>query len=58
MRKQLGRRLAEAASRPRTEKEKELAEAVDELRRQVVRYYQGWTEKVELRPYFAINSRD
>jgi 5-methylthioadenosine/S-adenosylhomocysteine deaminase len=56
--KELGRRLAEAASRPRTEKEKELAEAVDELRRQVVRYYQGWTEKVELRPYFAINSRD
>ncbi len=53
----VGRRLAEAASRPRTEREKKLAEAIDELRRYVVRYYQGWPEEVETRPYFPINSR-
>jgi 5-methylthioadenosine/S-adenosylhomocysteine deaminase len=53
----IGRRLAEDAARPRTEKEKEMAEALDELRSHVVQYYKGWTEKAELKPYFAINSR-
>ena len=53
----VGRRLAEEASRPRTEREKELVEALDELKRHVIRYYQGWTEKAEIKPYFAVNSR-
>jgi cytosine/adenosine deaminase-related metal-dependent hydrolase len=52
-----GKRLAEEASRPRTEKEKELLEVLDELKRHVIRYYQGWTKKAETKPYFAINSR-
>ena len=54
----VGRRLAEAASRPRTEEEKELAEGLEELRRHVVRYYQGWAKKAKAKPYFAINSRE
>ena len=54
----VGKRLAEAASRPRTENEKELAGAIDELRRHVVRYYQGWPEETGTKPYFAINSRE
>ena len=53
----IGGRLAEEASRPRTEKEKELVEALDELKKHVIRYYRGWTEKAETNPYFAINSR-
>ena len=53
----VGRRLAEAASRPRTERQKALVRAVDELRQAVVRYYRGWPEKVETKPYFAVNSR-
>ena len=53
----IGARLAEAASRPRTEKEKALVQAMDELRAYVVRYYRGWTKKVAPEPYFGINSR-
>lgn len=53
----VGARLAEAASRPRTEKEAELVRMMDELRRHVVRYYKGWTEKVETAPFYRINSR-
>jgi 5-methylthioadenosine/S-adenosylhomocysteine deaminase len=55
--KAVGNRLAEAASRPRTEKEEALAQALDELKKHVIQYYQGWTQKVESKPYFAINSR-
>jgi len=44
----IGARLAEAASRPRTEKEKVLVQAMDGLRAHVVTYYHGWTEKVKL----------
>jgi 5-methylthioadenosine/S-adenosylhomocysteine deaminase len=50
-------RLAEAASRPRTEKEEELVRMMDELRRHVVRYYGGWTEEVETAPFYRVNSR-
>jgi 5-methylthioadenosine/S-adenosylhomocysteine deaminase len=50
-------RLAEAASRPRTEKEKALVEAIEELKRHVIRYYDGWPKKVKTEPYFMINSR-
>jgi hypothetical protein len=50
-------RLAEAASRPRTEKEKALVQAMDEFKRHVIRYYEGWPKKVKTEPYFMINSR-
>ncbi|MFZ0448716.1 MAG: amidohydrolase family protein [Desulfatiglandaceae bacterium] len=49
-------RLAKAASRPRTEGEKALIQAMDELKSHVLKYYRGWTEKIELKPYFGINS--
>jgi len=50
-------RLAEAASRPRTEKEKALVQAMDELKHHVIRYYKAWPKKVKTEPYFMINSR-
>ena len=53
----VGKKLAYAASRPRTDEEKALSRAVDELRAQVVRYYRGWIAKAEMDPYFYLNSR-
>jgi cytosine/adenosine deaminase-related metal-dependent hydrolase len=53
----IGNRLAEAASRPRTEPEVARINAMDELRVQMVHYYQGWTEDIEWAPYFHVNSR-
>lgn len=53
----IGERLASAASRPRTETEKETVQAMDELKTQVMRYYQNWPEEVEFDPYFIVNSR-
>jgi 5-methylthioadenosine/S-adenosylhomocysteine deaminase len=50
-------RLAEAASRPRTEKELEQARMLDEVREGVRNYYRGWTENIQMQPYFDINSR-
>jgi len=50
-------RLAEAASRPRTENEKAMVETMDELKKHVIRYYEGWTKKLKTEPYFMINSR-
>jgi cytosine/adenosine deaminase-related metal-dependent hydrolase len=55
--KAIGARLAEAVSRPRTEKEKALVQAMDELKAHVVRYYKDWPKKLELEPYFGVNSR-
>ena len=55
--KSVGDHLAGVASRPRTEREEALAQALDELKKYVIQYYQGWTQKVESKPYFAINSR-
>jgi len=54
---QIGKRLAEAASRPRTEKEKAFVEIMDELKKHVVQYYQGWSGKVTVEPYFQTNSK-
>jgi len=51
-------RLAEAASRPRTEKEKALVQVMDELKQHVIQYYEGWPQKVKPKPYFAVNSRE
>jgi cytosine/adenosine deaminase-related metal-dependent hydrolase len=53
----IANRLAEAASRPRTEKEMELAQMMDELRAHVARYYKDWLKKLKLKPYFAGNSK-
>jgi cytosine/adenosine deaminase-related metal-dependent hydrolase len=54
----LGKKLREAASRPRAEREKALNRAVDELREQAVKYYRGWTQKVSIQPYAFFNSRE
>lgn len=53
----IGARLAEAASRPRTEEEQEKADMLDEVRVRACDYYRGWTDDVEMKPYFHINSR-
>ena len=53
----LSSRLAEAASRPRTEKEQSLVQVMDELKQYVIEYYKGWPQKVKSEPYFAVNSR-
>jgi len=50
-------RLAEAASRPRSEKENALSQAMDELKHNVIRYYEGWPKKVKAEPFFPVNSR-
>ena len=50
-------RLAEAASRPRTEREQVLVQVMDELKNHVIRYYEGWPQKVKPKAYFAVNSR-
>jgi 5-methylthioadenosine/S-adenosylhomocysteine deaminase len=50
-------RLAEAASRPRTDKEEALVQAMDELKQNVIRYYDGWAKKTRTEPYFMTNSR-
>jgi hypothetical protein len=50
-------RLGEEASQPRTEREETFAEAIEELKRHVIRYYEGWPQKVKPEPYFSINSR-
>jgi cytosine/adenosine deaminase-related metal-dependent hydrolase len=53
----VGKRVAEAASRPKTEAEVALSRAVGELRRAVVRFYENWPSKIEIRPFFTVNSR-
>jgi len=50
-------RLVEVASRPRTEKEKALVQATDEVKHHVIRYYDGWHQKVKPEPHFTANSR-
>ncbi|MBN1226553.1 MAG: amidohydrolase family protein [Deltaproteobacteria bacterium] len=53
----IGAQVAEAASRPRTEKEKAFVQTMDELKAYVVSYYRDWTKKLKPEPYFSINSR-
>jgi cytosine/adenosine deaminase-related metal-dependent hydrolase len=55
--KEIGGRLNEAASRPRTEKERGLVEIMDGLKKHAVQHYRGWPQKVDTNPYFDINSR-
>ena len=53
----IGKRLSDASSKPRTEKDKALGAAMDTLKEKAVEYYRGWTGKVEVDPYFMINSK-
>ena len=53
----VGARLAEAASRPRTEKELALVRAMDEVKAHAVRHFKGWSCEGEWAPFFHINSR-
>jgi cytosine/adenosine deaminase-related metal-dependent hydrolase len=53
----VGKRLAEASSQPRTGKDRALIAAMDTLKEQAVAYYKGWTDKVEVDPYFLTNSK-
>ena len=53
----VGSRLAEAAARPRSAKEEAMVQAMDTLKARVKTYYDGWTRKVDVDPYFRINSR-
>ena len=53
----VGARLAEAASRPRTEKELALVRAMDEVKAHAVRHFKGWSHEGEWAPFFHINSR-
>jgi cytosine/adenosine deaminase-related metal-dependent hydrolase len=50
-------RLARAASRPLTDQERAHRRAMDELKRRVIRFYEGWTERLNPDPHFAVNSR-
>ena len=52
----IGKSLAEAASRPRTDQEKALMQAMDTLKAQVKKYYKDWSRKVDVEPYFTVNS--
>ncbi|MEM0449830.1 MAG: amidohydrolase family protein [Methanomassiliicoccales archaeon] len=53
----LATRLREAASRPPTSQETTLIAMMDELKGHVIRYYEGWTEKVRVEPFYSPNSR-
>ena len=53
----IGSRLAEAASRPRADREKALVSVMDEVKKHVIAYYRGWPQKVKPEPFFAVNSR-
>jgi len=54
---EIGRRLAETASRPRSDKEITLVSTMDELKKHVIDYYRGWLYKAEIKPFFQMNSR-
>ena len=53
----IGRRLAEAASRPRSDKEIALVSMMDELKKHVIEYYRGWPARLKAEPFFQINSQ-
>lgn len=49
--------LTEAASQSRTTDEIEYNQAIKELRARVCEYFNGWTDKVHLEPYYTFNSK-
>ena len=54
---EIGRRLAEASARPRTEQEEGMLRGLETVQKHVIDYYRGWPDKVEIEPYFAVNSK-
>jgi imidazolonepropionase-like amidohydrolase len=53
----VGERLAKAASQPRTDQELALCKGMDTLKEYVKKYYEGWTRKVDPKPFMMTNSR-
>jgi 5-methylthioadenosine/S-adenosylhomocysteine deaminase len=53
----IGARLKEQASRPRTEQKEAMLKGLDLVQQHIIQYYRGWTQKVDLQPYMAINSQ-
>jgi len=53
---EIGRRLAQAAGRPRSDGEKAFARVMDGLQEHVIRYYRGWSEEPEIHPFYRVNS--
>jgi cytosine/adenosine deaminase-related metal-dependent hydrolase len=54
---EIGRRLAEASARPRTEQEEGMLRGLDTVQKHVIDYYRGWPDRVETEPYFPVNSQ-
>ena len=54
---EIGERLARTASRPRNDAEINLAAAMDEMKKHVMKYYQGWPNQVEADQFFKLNSK-
>jgi hypothetical protein len=50
-------RLAEAASRRPSKDELTYKQTIDVLRAHVVKFFRGWPETVELKPFYLLNSR-
>jgi cytosine/adenosine deaminase-related metal-dependent hydrolase len=55
--KAVTKRLAEDSSRPRTDQEIALGRAMDTIKKQALKYYKGWPQKVDVEPYFYVNSQ-
>ncbi len=53
---ELGQRLADASSVPRTEPEEAMGRSFQTVQEHVIQYYRGWPDKVDTKPYFAVNS--
>ena len=53
----IANRLEEAASRQRSEDEVTYKQAIGVLRSEVVKFFHGWPEMVELKPFYLLNSR-
>lgn len=53
----IGARLAETASRPRTDEELAMHKGFDLIQSHIIDHYQGRPDKIETKPYMLINSR-
>ena len=50
-------RLAAAAAQPVSTAEKEKALMTEALKKHLMHYYRGWTERIAVRPFYIANSR-
>ena len=48
---------AGTSARPRTEQEEGMLRGLETVQKHVIDYYRGWPDKVEIEPYFAVNSK-